>query len=56
MTMLVSAIEQLPTVDWDLVDNDYDGNHEEPPEGVVSEDMANAGIGHCGSYYVPQKI
>ena len=51
MTMLVDAFEQLPTVDWDLLDNDYDGYDGGPREGVVSEDMANAGI-----YDVPLKI
>ena len=56
MTMLVNAIEQLPTVDWDLLDDDYDGYDGEPREGVNSEDMANAGIGHRGSYDAPLKI
>ena len=53
MKMLVDAIEQLLTVDWNVLDDDYDGYNGEPREGVVSEDMANSGIGHCGNYDVP---
>ena len=56
MTMLVDAVEQLPTVDWDMLDDDYDGYDGEPRKGVVSEDMANAGFGLCGSYDVSLKI
>ena len=56
MTMLVNAIEQLHTLDWDLLDDAYDGYDGEPGEGVVYEDMVNARIGHCGSYDVPLKI
>ena len=56
MRTLVNAIEQLSTVDWDLLDDDYDGYDGGPPQGVVSEDMAKAGIGHYGSYDVPMKI
>ena len=56
MRMLVDAIEQLPTVDWDMLDDDYDGYDGEPREGVVSEDMANARIGHGRNYDVPLKI
>ena len=54
MTMLVNAIEQLLIVDWDLLDDDYDGYDGEPREGVVSDKMAR--IGHCWSYGVPVKI
>ena len=56
MTMLVDAIKQLPTVDWDLLDGDYDGYDGDPREGVVSKDMANAGKRLCGSYDVHPKI
>ena len=56
MTMLVEATEQLPSVDWDLLDDDYDGYDGEPRERVVSENMANAGIGSCECYNVPLKI
>ena len=54
MTMLVNAIKQLLTVDWDLLDDDY--NEDDREQGVVSEDMANVRIGHRGSYDVPPKI
>ena len=54
--MLVDAIEQLPTVDWDLLGDDYDGHDGELREALVSEDMANAGIGLCCSYDVPLEI
>ena len=49
MKMLVDAIEQLPSLDWDLLDDDYDGYDGEPREGVVSEDMADVGIGLLGA-------
>ena len=56
MKMLVDAIEQLPSVDWDLLDDNYDGYDGEPREGVVSKDMADAGVGLCGSYDVHLEI
>ena len=56
MKMLVVAIEQLPSLDWDLLNDDYDGYNGEPREGVVSEDMADADSGLCGSYAVPLEI
>ena len=56
MKMLVDATEQPPSVDSDLLDDDYNGYDGEPREGVVSEDMADAGIGLCGSYDVPLEI
>ena len=54
--MLVDAIEQLPSVDWVLLDDDYHGYDGEPREGVVSKYMADATIGLCGSYDVPLEI
>ena len=39
-----------------LLDDDYDGYNGEPMEGVVSEDMVDAGIGLCASYDVPLEI
>ena len=57
MKMLVDAIEQKTSVDWDdfrwPISNGYDA---EPREGIVSEDMADARMGLCGSYDVPLEI
>ena len=50
MTMLVEAIERLLSVDGNQLDDDYGGYNGEPREGVLSENMANAGIGHRGCY------
>ena len=47
MTILVNAIDQLQTVDWNLLDDDSDRYDGEPREGVVSKDMAKAGMGLC---------
>ena len=56
MTMLVEAVERLLSVDWDLLDEDYEGYDGEPREGVVFEGMANARIGRRGCYDVPLKV
>ena len=53
---ILSHLEALHEVNWDLLGQDYDGYDGDCPSGGISEGMIAAGLGERGSLNIPLDV